>query len=509
MKISNISYWNMTANKFKYPKLKNNLNVDTLIIGGGITGITSAYCLVNKGVKPILIEAENLCEGTTGNTTGKLTIQHNMIYGDILNKYGEAFAKQYANSQTSALEFIREVVNRESIDCQFTDTTSYIYASTQKEKKLLEKENDIALKVGIDSKFINNLNFPSNNLGMLAFKNQAAFHSVRYLDSLAKAAISKGAKIYCNTKAIKIEDGDTINVYCENNIIKAKHVIMATQYPLFDGPNIFFTRLFAKRAYGIAIDTKSEWPEGNYINIGNPTRSIRSHIENGKKILIIVGEEHATGREEDKMKDHYNNLIKFAESLVSVDKVIAKWSAQDYETPDKIPYIGRISNNSNIYVATGFGKWGLTSGTLAGNMLSELITAGSCHYEDLYSRTRADYSSSIGKTMTEVLGSVGELIKSKFEFTEDYQNIKQGEGKVIFFEGKKAGIYRDYDDKITILDIACTHMSTILNFNSAEKTWDCPAHGGRFATNGNLLEGPPKHSLNVLYSGQYSDFIKK
>ncbi|MDF2685151.1 MAG: dependent oxidoreductase, partial [Clostridia bacterium] len=287
-------------------------------------------------------------------------------------------------------------------------------------------------------------------------------------------------------------------------------LVMATQYPIFDGPNIYYTRLYANREYGIAVEAKRDWPDGNYINPGNPARSIRTHVEDGKKILIVVGDGHFTARSDGGMEKHYENLINFADSIAGVENLLAKWSAQDYKTPDQVPYIGRNSDNSNIYVATGYGKWGLTNGTLAGMMISDLITKGDCKHGEIYSRTRGDMMSSVGTVLSEVFGSVGELIKSKFESTESVIGLKQGEGRVVNFKGQKTGIFRDYDDTVTILDISCTHMTTELNFNDAEKTWDCPAHGGRFAIDGTLLEGPPKNCLKILFKGKLSELeVKK
>ncbi|MEA4815718.1 MAG: FAD-dependent oxidoreductase [Lachnospiraceae bacterium] len=504
-----ISYWNKTAKIEHYPRLDKSLETDILIIGGGITGITCAYCLALKGAKPVLIEADGLCNGTTGNTTGKVTIQHDIIYSKISDKHGMDFAKLYAESQADALDFVKNQINQGKFDCQLAENTAYIFASSKDDQDTVKKEYDVAKKLGIDTEYIENPDFPPNNFGMLGFRHQAVFHPVRYADALAKEAISKGAKIHCDTKATKVEDGDIKTVYCENDIvIKAKHLVMATQFPIYDGPNIFFTRLYAKRAYGIAVKAKRDWPDGSYISSGEPTRSIRTHVENGKRILIVVGENHATARGEENMELHYENLIQYAEHIAGVDGLLAKWSAQDYDTPDQIPYIGRLSDNSNIYVAAGFKKWGLSNGTLAGNMISELILNGNCRYEELYSRKRGDYSSSMAKTISEVFGSVGELIKSKLKNVEGMQDLKQGEGRVINFEGQKAGIYRDFDDHVTVLDISCTHMTTELNFNTAEKTWDCPAHGGRFAaSNGKLLEGPPKDSLQLLYQGKFTDFV--
>lgn len=510
MKENTISFWNKTASKSEYPMLEKNIEVDTLIVGGGITGITCAYCLAQKGKTPVVIEAGGLCDGTTGNTTGKVTIQHDIIYSNIMQKYGKEFAKAYAESQTKALDFIRRQVENHSIDCQLTNYTSYIYASAEQDIDSLKNEYETALSLGIDAELNMKSNFPEGNFGLLGFRNQAAFHSVRYVDAIAKLAVESGAVIYCGTKAEKVENDDIKTVICDNGVvIKAKHLVMATQYPIYDGPNIYYTRLYAKREYGVAVSPKRDWPEGNYISSSGPSRSIRTHVEDGKKILIVVGDGHATARGDGSTEVHYDNLIRFADQVAGVSEVIARWSAQDYNTPDQIPYIGRISDHSNIYVATGFKKWGLTNGTLAGNMIADLITDGNCDYEDLYSRERGDLLSSAGTVIKEVLTSVGELIKSKFENVESIHDLKQGEGREVRFDGKRAGIYRDYDDNITIVNISCEHMTTGLNFNSAEKTWDCPAHGGRFSTEGKILEGPPKDPLKVLYKGKFSDIHKK
>ena len=504
-----VSYWNKTAEKKRYPRLEKSIETDILIIGGGITGITCAYCLALKGAKPVLIEAGGICDGTTGNTTGKISIQHDIIYSKIAEKHGIDFAKLYAESQTGALDFVKEQVGQGKIDCQLAENTAYIFASAEDDRETIREEYDVAKRLGIDSEYIEEPDFPPDSFGMLGFRHQAVFHPVRYVDALAKAAVSRGAEIYCDTKAFKVDNENIKTVYCENDlVIKARHLVMATQFPIYDGPNIFFTRLYAKRSYGIAVEAQKDWPDGSYISSGEPTRSIRTHVENGKRILIVVGENHATARGEDNMELHFRNLTEYAERIAGKADLLAKWSAQDYDTPDQIPYIGRLYDNSSIYVATGYKKWGLTTGTLAGRMISELILNGNCRYEELYSRKRGDYSSSIGTAISEIFGSVGELIKSKFEKIESIRNLKPGEGRVIGFKGQKAGIYRDLADNVTVLDISCTHMTTELNFNSAEKTWDCPAHGGRFAAaDGKLLEGPPKDSLQVLYQGKFSDLM--
>jgi len=501
-----ISYWNLTGDKTHYPRLDKSISTDILIIGGGITGVTCAYCLAEKGLKPVLVEAGILCGGTTGNTTGKVTVQHGVIYDKTEKKYGPDAARGFAESQSSALDFVNNAVEKHSINCQLTKNTAYIFAGNPDEWDTLNLEYEAAKRAGIDAELIKHADFPHNNNGLLAYKDQYVFHPVRYVQGLAKAATELGAVIFCDTKAVKLENGDIKTVFCENDIaIKANHVVMATQYPFYDGPNLFFMRLYPKRDYGIAVRAKRDWPEGSYINVGDPARSIRTHVEKDQRILIVVGDSHDTGRGFGDMSIHYENLIRFADQTAGAEEVIARWSAQDYDTPDELPYIGRISDRSNIYIASGFRKWGLSNGTLSGMLISDLIAAGSCRFERLYSATRSDIASSFTKAFTGAVNPVLELIKSKLEGTQDIEGLRPGEGRVINFNGEKAGIYLGEHDEVTILDITCTHMGTELHFNTAEKTWDCPAHGGRYNTDGKLLEGPPKDSLRVLFRGKYAD----
>lgn len=510
MSYANASYWNRTAVEKPYPSPDKNINTEILILGGGITGVTCAYCLAKSGARPVLIEAEDLCGGSTGNTTGKITIQHGVIYKNLIDKYGGDVARLFAESQADAVEFVAGRAKEHSIPCQFTENTAFLYARSSGERELLEAEHEAALELGIHAEMAEEPSFPPGGCLSLGYKNQAVFHPVRYVLALAAAAAAMGAEIYCGTKAVRLEDGDLKTVFCENGVqIHAKHVVMATQYPFYDGPNLFFTRLYAKRAYAVAFRGRREWPPGSYISIGDPVRSVRTHTENGERILIVAGESHPTGRGEEDMEKHYEALEEFAAEIAGAGEILARWSAQDYETPDQIPYIGRISDRSDLFVASGFGKWGMSSGTLAGILISELIRKGNCRYEELYSRTRSDYMSSLGKTLSGVLSPIGELIRSKLEGTESIAGIRQGEGRVINFQGHKAGIYRDYNDEVTVLDVSCTHMGTGLNFNPAEKTWDCPAHGGRFNTGGKLLEGPPKHDLKVYFRGKLSDLTMK
>lgn len=507
----NISIWHKTAQKKQFGSLESSIDVENLIIGGGITGVTTAYCLAKKGIKSLLIEAgEQLCDGTTGNTTAKITVQHGIIYSNIEKKYGLHAAQMYAQSQTEAKNFIKQTVENEKIECDFTENEAFIFAQTEQEASNLRTEYEAAVKTCINAVFYDKPDFPPQACASLGYKNQASFNAVKYVYALADLAVSMGAAICCNTKAEKLEREELIRIICsDGKVINAKNVVMATQYPFFDGRNVFYTKLYAKRSYAVAVEVKRDWKKDLYINVGEPTRSLRPYCIDGRNIIIAVGDDHATGRESNENDDHYQHLTDYANEIAGVKKVLAQWSAQDYCTPDQISYIDEVIDKSRIYAATGFGKWGMTNGTLAGMMIADMIAGVKNKYEELYSLKRSDFFSSAGTVIKEVGASVAELIKSRFEASQDIQNLKQGEGRVIIYKGISAGIYRDYDDMVTILNISCEHMGTVLNFNSLEKTWDCPAHGGRFSTTGELIEGPPKDSLKVLYRDKFVNFRKK
>ena len=501
------SFWTITAPVRACPALGRDIETDVLVIGGGITGITCAYCLARKNIRTAVVEAGDLCGGTTGNTTGKLTIGHGLIYGKILKKYGREAAGQYAESQSAAIDFVRCTVENEGIDCQFAPDCAYIYASSEGEREAVLREYDALARLGIRAELTRHPVFPPKNSVMIGYPDQAVFHPVRYVEALSERALEMKAEIFCHTKAVDLEEDGQTTVICENGgRIRCNHVVMATQYPIFEASRLFFTRLYAKRTYGIAVLPQRDWPDGSYINAGDPVRSVRSHMENGNRVLIVAGDGHPTGRGVSDMEEHFDHLSRFADGIAGIRTLLARWSAQDYETPDQIPYIGRISEKPDLYMAAGFGKWGLSSGTLAGQMIADLIENGRCRYEQLYSISRGDFLTSPGKATAEILGAAGAFVKSKLEKTEDLKDLQRGEGRTIVFRGKKAGVYRSDDDEVTVLDITCTHMRTELHFNSAEKTWDCPAHGGRFDTDGKRLEGPPKKPLEILYKGTYSSF---
>lgn len=507
------SLWLKTAQPKVYPIPDGDREADVAVLGGGITGVTCTLRLAQAGLKPVLYEAGGaLCSGTTGNTTGKVTLQHGLLYAKLASLHGRETAARYAASQQEALHFLHDFAADREAELGLAECDAFLFAQTEKELHEVEKEAETAKALGIEAKFVPGGDFPPGSLGAAVFKRQMVIHPVRYVEALAATAVELGARIFCGARAMSLEDdADGVRVLFQGGThLHAKQVVMATQYPFFDLPGLYFTRLFPRRAYGVAVRARHVWPDGAYISAGGPSRSIRTHVENGERLLIVAGENHTTARGDEDETRHFEALLAYADQLAGVQSVLARWSAQDYDTPDGIPYIGALTGHPSLYVATGYGKWGLSSGTLAGCLLADLIaralgapsnTSGFGRWASFYAPRRADLTG-LPKAAANTIGAVGELVASKFSTPDSLDGLSRGEGREIRFGEKRAGVFLDEGGVATVLSISCTHMTTTLRFNPAEKTWDCPAHGGRFsAVDGTALEGPPKRPLSILFHG--------
>lgn len=503
METATKSYWEQTAGETTYPALEKDEKTDVLIVGGGITGVSCAYHLARAGASVLLVEAGALGSGTTGKSTGKVHVLHDVLYSRLCKMPGKTVASQIARTQRDAVEFVKQFALGSDMDCGFAESDACLFARTEEERQDVEDEFEALKTVGMDGRFLFRPDFPPQNICMTVQFGQVIIHPLRYLQALAAEAVKQGAILYEHTKVTKVRPGKTVEAWCENGArVTARHLIVATQYPFYENFGAFFTRLYPRRSYGIAVQPERDWPAGSYISAGNPVRSVRTVIENGQKILLVMGDGHTTGRDPHEREGdrHFDALTTYAEELAGPFSLLARWSAQDYSTPDSIPYIGPSEPHSNIYVATGFGKWGLSNGTLAGFLLTDWITTGKSARGAPYDPARLHLAGTA--TMAgELAGQAGALVQSKLSKPGRAEDIQPGEGGVILFEGKKAGAYRHPDGRLTILNITCAHMGCTLTWNAAEKSWDCPCHGGRYTAEGRQLEGPPPVGLRILYQG--------
>ncbi|MFL0268469.1 FAD-dependent oxidoreductase [Candidatus Clostridium radicumherbarum] len=495
-------YWLASTQKKDYPALKEDINVDVAIVGGGIVGITSAFLLKAKGLKVAILEANKIMHGATGHTTAKITSQHNLIYNKLITKFGEEKARQYAEANEKAIHFIANLVKEKNIDCDFSWSHAFVYTQSEEYIDKIEKEASAASKLGITASYLNKVPLPFDVKAAIKFDNQARFHPLKYLEVLADEIPGNESHIFEHTKIVDIEEGDTCTLKTNNGKkVKAPKIIIASHFPFYDGLGMYFARMYVEKSYVVAVRLKEKFTEGMFISAEDPGRSLRSQNYEDGEIVLVGGEHHKTGSEKNTNR-HYETLATFAKDNFQVEDILYRWSTQDCMTADGVPYVGNLtSKTNNIFVATGFGKWGMTNGTAAASILTDLIIKGNSPWSSVYDPSRFDIIASGAKLVKENLDVAEKLIGGKLAAVPKDVEVNKGEAKVVSINGERIGAFRDENGKLHMVDITCTHLGCELVWNEAEKTWDCPCHGSRFNYDGENVEGPAFNPLNKLSEG--------
>lgn len=489
--------WREDTKLSTYEPLNEDTATEVAVVGGGITGITTAYLLAKAGKKVTLLEADELLNGTTGHTTAKVTAQHGLIYHELIRHFGEEKASLYYQAQMDALQSMEEWIDKYQIDCQWVKEDAYLFATTQTGARKLEKEHEAYQALGIPGHSGNALPFEMDATRSLSMENQARFHPIKYLSALIEEFTKMGGEIYEQTKAIDLKEKDRIEIETGNGFtVACEKVVSCSHFPFYDGKGFYFSRMYAERSYLLAIEPEKEIPDGMYLSIDEPKRSIRTADYKGTPILLIGGESHKTGQGVD-TSFHYNALEEFAAETFGVKRKLFQWSAQDLTTLDKVPYIGPITrSNDRVFIATGFRKWGMTNGTLAAKLISNYVMGEESLYHELFKPSRFKSDPSMKQFISQNFEVATHLVEGKLELVQETpKRLKKGEGMVVQWKGERAGAYRDDEGKLYVLDTTCTHMGCEVEWNSGEHTWDCPCHGSRFSYDGAVMEGPADQPL--------------
>jgi Rieske Fe-S protein len=333
-------------------------------------------------------------------------------------------------------------------------------------------------------------------MGAARFDGQAEFHPYKYLLGLAGQLEKAGGRVYEHSRATNVHETAPCRVETEDGEIFAEHVIVATLMPFLDR-GFFFARAFPNRSYAISARIKGQAPVGMFISLGSPTRSIRAHPQANGEVLLVGGEGHRVGSEAAE-PERYERLVEFASQHWNLEAVEHRWSAQDYAPDDGVPYIGRLHpRSSNVYVATGLKKWGITGGTAAAVLISDAIQNRENRWAKLFSSTRV-------RPLAEAPKFALENAHAGFHFVADrlqhrgqrrIHELGPGEGDIVSSAGRKVAGYRDRDGGLHAVSTRCTHLYCQVRWNQAEETWDCPCHGSRFDPDGDVLAGPAVRPL--------------
>jgi glycine/D-amino acid oxidase-like deaminating enzyme/nitrite reductase/ring-hydroxylating ferredoxin subunit len=491
------SYWRDFIDFPKFPRLDKEMHVDVVIVGGGITGVTSAYLLANEGLKVAVLEAGQLLNGTTAHTTAKITAQHDLIYDEFMHQIGSSKTRLYYEANAEALNFIRKTVDQHQIKCDFSKQDAYIYATTEEYAHKLEKEAQAYEKIGIDGGLVEQMPLDLDIKKGLVMKNQAQFHPLKYLVHLVQIITQKGGLFFEKTTAVNVETGRRPTVLTRTGSrITADYVLACSHFPFYEGLGFYFTRMHADRSYILAAKTKKAYPGGMYISADQPVRSLRSVPMNGEEMVLIVGESHKTGQGKETL-EHYKALESFGQQVFGLDHIAYRWSAQDLITLDKIPYIGAITPaQSNILIATGYRKWGMSNGTAAALLFRDILLGKKSAYQKVYTPSRFYAHPSLKNFLVENANVVGHLLKGKLEVpSRSTSDLSNGEGAVVIIKGHRKGAYKDEEGKLHIVDTTCTHVGCEVEWNNGDRTWDCPCHGSRFSYTGEVVEGPAETPL--------------
>lgn len=492
------SYWMASTPVTEYPSLKDDLKVDLAIIGGGMAGISCAYLLKDAGMKIAVIEADRILQGTTGHTTAKVTSQHDIIYSKIKKQISEEAAQQYADANESAIRLIERITKERNIDCDFVDQSAYIYTQQEGYIDKIAEEAMAASSLGIKASYVESTLLPFPIKAAVRFDNQAQFHPRKFLLPLAKEITDSGSHIFEQSRVVDIEENDGyVLTTGEGRRISAEKLLIASHYPCYNKPGLYFTRIYVEKSYVVAIKAKEDYPGGMYINAEDPARSLRSQRSGKGELILVGGEHHKTGQGED-TTGYYGRLLDFANENFNVEGVSYRWSTQDCMTMDGLPYVGYFTAKSpNMYIVTGFGKWGMTNSMASAMVIRDLIIEGKSPWQEVYNPSRHTLAASAKNFVVENLNVADMLIEGKISPLPKDVDIKPGEAKVFEMDGKRTGAYRDENNKLHVVDTTCSHMGCELSWNSAEKTWDCPCHGSRFSYDGDVVEGPTVAPLNV------------
>lgn len=510
-----ISYWLASTEQLKSDTLSQDISADVAVIGAGISGITTAYCLLKSGRSVIVLEDGYVGSGETGRTTGHIVNALDDFYSEIESYHGEEGARYAAESHTAAIDFIERVVREENIDCDFNRTDGYLFLHPTDKKKTLEDEFAATNKYGIATELIEGVpGIPLETGPCLKYPGQGQFHVMKYLNGLTRAFIRRGGKVYTRSRASEIQSG---YVKANGYTVNAGHVVVATNTPV---NNLFaiHTKLVPYRTYVIGAKIRKKhvqpalwWDTGDHDSIWTtkPYNYVRTQkLDDQYYLLIHGGADHKTGQAKEENIPEENRYKALEEWLrkrfPQMEEVICRWSGQVMEPVDMMGYIGKNPGDDNVYIVTGDSGNGITHGTIAGILLTDLINERENPWKKLYSPSRItlkatnDWISENANTGMQYAGwlSHGDI--------ETLEKLSPGKGAIINSGLNKVAVYRNKQGQIYSYTAVCPHLGCIVKWNNDEKSFDCPCHGSRFTCEGKVINGPALTDLKrVEVKNQY------
>ena len=494
-----LSLWIDTTPSTGYPPLQGDVDTDVAIVGAGITGITAAYLLSKAGVSVVLVDKGRIAMSETGHTTAHILEATDADYGDLIKVHGEDGARTDTAAIRSAIDLIRSLVQELRIDCGFESVDGYLYAEEEKDREYLQRQQEHLRTAGIETEWLDRVPLPFATIGGLHYRNQFIFHVRQYLLAVADAAIKNRARIFENTLVSDVQNAEK-NGQCtltvDGGSLRARHVLLATHVPINDR-GVLWAKMHVTRTYVVAAPIEPEQlTNALFWDTLYPYHYTRLLKTSRGLFLIVGGEDRDVGKEEND-ESRYNALEDYCRSRFGVTSFPYRWSGQINEPADMLPFIGESSHGRNVWMSTGYSGTGMTYGTLAAMLLADFAQERENRFAKLYDPARTKPASILENIVTKATAVPKRIIEKITHLDVEAKSVAEvgeGEGKIVSAGGVKYAVAR-IDGKVCALDPACTHMGCTVAWNGAEKSWDCPCHGSRFNTEGEVLNGPATKPL--------------
>lgn len=486
------SYWIASTPDTNYPTLKENLKVDVAVLGGGITGITTALLLKKRGLSVALVEADRIVKGVTGYTTAFASSAQSLYYRDLASMYGEEKAWQCAASCQASIDMIASLAKEYRIDCDLARPAQYVYAAGPGDVEDLKKEFDVEKRLGLPVTYVDRAPLPFDNYGAIRFADQLQFHPRKYLLPLAEAVEGDGSYVFEGTRALDIVEGEPCTVKTTGGDLQADDVVIATHIP-FTNRDLIPMRVTPVMSYVLGIRIDGDLSPDMFYSTEEPCHYIRTHPVPGGSLVIVGGEDSKVGKVTE-TEEKYRKLEAFARSRFKVKSIDYSWSTHDYYAFDGVPFIGRYTASGHFYVGTGYKGTGMTYGTVAAMIFADELTGKKSPYADVYSLSRVELPGA-----TDFLKRQGEIVAmftgERLARPQDLAKIPPGKSGLAIVNGHKSAVYKEPSGKVHAVSPRCTHMNCYVSWNDGEQTWDCPCHGSRYTEDGAVFHGPAVYDL--------------
>jgi glycine/D-amino acid oxidase-like deaminating enzyme/nitrite reductase/ring-hydroxylating ferredoxin subunit len=497
------SLWLDTRETPVFPPLTGDAQVDVAVVGAGITGLTAARLLVEAGRSVAVLEQERVGAGTTGGTSAHVTQVPDRRFREIDSKFGHDGVRTLVASSRAALDRIAAWVEADGIDCDFQRIPAYLYTEDPDEVGRLEEEARIAREAGMTAELVRDVPLPFPVAAAVRFDGQARFHPIAYLAGLARRIVEDGGRIYESTRVVEVQGGhrgEPCRVVTEGgSTVTAGAVLFATHTPA--GFTLLHAELEALRSYVMAVRLRDQVPhDGLFFDTADPYNYTRLQPGERGDLLIVGGKDHPTGQERE-TEACYRELEEYIRERWKVESIEYRWSAQFYEPPDGLPLIGESFSSDRVYLATGYSGTGIMFGTLGGMLLTDRVLGRPNPWAELYETKRLKPFAAAPQLAKLNLGTIRHFVQDRVKISEvhDLSEVPVGEGRVVEIDGEKVAVYRGPDGAAHTVSPVCTHAGCIVQWNAAEKTWDCPCHGSRFTTDGQIIEGPAVKGLAPVH----------